>query len=72
MAIPNRSAEAKIKGNVPTVLKKIANVTVVKERAMTRLVPPIFATSGIRNAAPAKHKIERDVRKEEAKELMWY
>lgn len=72
IAIPTVNDERKSIGTSPTALKKIAIVSTIKEKVITRLVPPILPTKGIKNALAAKQSTVREVRNESKNELKWY
>jgi hypothetical protein len=72
IAIPTVSEERKSTGTFPMALKKIAIVSTINEKVITRLVPPILPTKGIKNALAAKHSTVREVRNESKNELNWY
>ena len=59
-------------GTLPIALKKIATVSTINEKIITRLVPPILPTNGIKNALAAKHSTVREVKNESKNELKWY
>jgi hypothetical protein len=69
-AIPRIKDATKRKAKFPTVLTTSAPVSVASAKAIIRFVPPNLETIGINSPVPAKHKIDSDVRKEAAKELM--
>ena len=69
IAIPTVREEIKSIGKLPMALKNIAVVSTVSATAIIRLVPPILPTKGIRNALPAKHNTDKEVRKESRNEL---
>lgn len=56
-------------GTLPIALKKIAVVSTISATLITRFVPPIFPTRGIKKALPAKHNTESEVRNESRNEL---
>jgi hypothetical protein len=72
IATPTVSDEINSIGKFPIALKKIAVVNTVRATAMTRLVPPILPTKGMRNALPAKHSTDKEVRKESRNALKLY
>ena len=72
IAIPTVNEERKSIGTFPIALKKIATVSTIKEKVITRLVPPILPTNGIKNALAAKQSTVREVRNESKNELKWY
>jgi hypothetical protein len=57
---------------VPTALRNTEVVRTISATEMTRFVPPIFPTRGIRKALPAKATIESEVRNDRRNELKWY
>jgi hypothetical protein len=69
LAIPTVSEEKKRSGTFPTARINIAKVRITSAIAITRLVPPILAMSGIRRALAANARTESEVRKESKKEL---
>ena len=72
IAIPMVNEEIKSIGTFPTALKKIAKVSTMSEKVITRFVPPILPTKGIKNALAAKQSTVREVRNESKNELKWY
>jgi len=72
IAIPTVREERKSIGTFPIALKKIATVRTTSEKVMTRFVPPILPTKGIKNALAAKQSTVKEVRKESKNELRWY
>ena len=70
--MPTPSDETKSICIVPTVRTKIENVRTARLAEITRFVPPILATRGIKKALPAKHRTVKEVRNERAKELKLY
>ena len=72
IAIPMVNEERNSIGRFPIALIKIAPVSTISEKVITRLVPPILPTKGIKNALAAKHNTVREVRNESKNELKWY
>ena len=69
IAIPTVNDERKSIGTFPIALKKIATVRTMREKVITRLVPPILPTNGIKNALAAKQSTVKEVRNESKNEL---
>ena len=72
IAMPTVSEDKKSIGTFPTARRKIAAVKTISATEITRLVPPIRPTKGIKKALAAKHNTVNEVKNDRRNELKWY